>query len=158
MLLDSLRKNIAWRAIPVAGLAGGISFLLIEVLLTSVVYRVNGILMLRYSASLVLGSKVLMDGGPGTVLVGIIVHFILSIVLAMVIAVVIHRWGLRVGIIGGAILGLAFYGINLYTLTLFFPWFAAINTPLLLLSHVLFGAVAGGVYESLDRYDVEGHI
>src|SRR5689334_16502239 len=118
MLLQSLRKHITWRAIPVAGLAGGTAFLLVDMLLTPLAYKVNGVLILRYSASLVLGGKALMDGGLGGVLVGIIVHFVLSILFALVIAVVVHRWGLRVGIIGGALLGLALYGINLYTLTL----------------------------------------
>jgi hypothetical protein len=158
MLLRSLRKNITWRAIPIAGLAGGTAFLLFDVLLTPLVHKVNGVLVLRYIASLVLGNKAVMDGGAGVVLVGIVVHYVLSLFFALVIAVVVHRWGLRVGIIGGAILGLAFYGINLYTITLLFPWFVAINSLILLLSHVLFGMVAGGVYESLDKYDVEGHI
>jgi hypothetical protein len=158
MLLRSLRKNMTWRAIPIAGLAGGATFLLFDVILTPLVLKINGVLILRYIASLLLGSKAVMDNGVGVVLVGILIHFLLSILFALVIAVVVHRWGLRVGIIGGAILGLALYGINLYTFTLVFPWFFAINSPILLFSHVLFGAVAGGVYESLDRYDVEGRI
>ncbi len=106
--LRSLRRNISWRAIPVAGLAGGMAFLLIDVLLTPLFLKVNGVLVLRYIASLILGSKAVMDGGAGVVLVGIVVHFVLSILFALVIAVVVHRWGLRVGIVGGALLGLAF--------------------------------------------------
>jgi hypothetical protein len=39
-------------------------------------------------------------------------------------------------------------------MTLFFEWFFAINSVVLLLSHVLFGAVAGGVYELFDHYDL----
>ncbi len=158
MLLRSLRRNITWRAIPIAGFAGGTAFILFDTILMYLVHKVNGVIVLRYIASLVLGNKAVMDGGAGVVLVGIVVHYVLSLLFALVIAVVVHRWGLRVGIIGGAILGLAFYGINLYTFTLLFPWFVAINGVILLLSHVLFGMVAGGVYESLDKYDVEGHI
>jgi hypothetical protein len=59
-----------------------------------------------------------------------------------------------VGIVGGAILGVAIYGINLYTLTLLFPWFFAINSTVILLCHAIFGAVAGGVYEMFDHYDL----
>ncbi len=158
MLLRSLRKNMTWRAIPIAGFAGGAIFLLIVLILTPLTLKVNGVLFLRYAASLLLGNKAVMDGGAGVVFVGAIIHFLLSVLFALVIAIVVHRWGLRVGIIGGALLGLAFYGINFYAVTLVFSWFFAINGPVLLFSHVLFGAVAGGVYESLDRYDVEGHI
>src|SRR5689334_15755822 len=111
MLLQSLRKHITWRAIPVAGLAGGTAFLLVDMLLTPLVYKVNGVLILRYIASLALGNKALMNGGPGGVVVAIIVHFVLSILFALLLAIVVHRWGLGVGIIGDALLSLAFYSI-----------------------------------------------
>jgi hypothetical protein len=71
----------------------------------------------------------------------------------VLIAVVIHRWGLLVGIIGGGIMGIAIYLLNLYFFTVLFEWFFAINSSVLLLSHILFGATAGGVYELFDQYD-----
>jgi hypothetical protein len=37
---------------------------------------------------------------------------------------------------------------------LFFEWFFAIHSSVMLLSHVLFGAVAGGTYELFDHYDL----
>jgi hypothetical protein len=82
----------------------------------------------------------------------------MSILLAFVIGIVVHRWGMRVGIVLGALLGLAFYAINLFFFTRYFPWYFAINGPVLLIGHVLFGAAAGGVYEALDRFDVEGQL
>jgi hypothetical protein len=88
------------------------------------------------------------------VVVGVIVHYALSILFALVIALVIHRGGLWFGIIGGAILGLAIYSINLYTMTVFFEWFFAIHNTALLISHIVFGAVAGGVYEMFDHFDL----
>jgi hypothetical protein len=100
-----------------------------------------------------MGSTVIADGGAPAVMVGGLVHYALSILFALVIAIVIHRWGLLVGIIGGGVLGLAIYLINLYTMTLWFEWFFAIDSSVLLLSHILFGATAGGVYELFDHYD-----
>jgi uncharacterized membrane protein YagU involved in acid resistance len=95
-----------------------------------------------------------MEGNSTTLIVGIIVHYVLSLLFALLIAIVIHRWGLWVGIIGGAIMGLAIYAIDFYTMTAFFPWFFAINNVILLVGHVVYGAVTGGIYETFDHYDL----
>jgi hypothetical protein len=153
-MLESIQRNVAWRAIPIAGIAAGTAHLLTNVLLSPLILDVEPALTLRYFASLVLGEGVLMDASSGDLAVGLIVHYALSILFTLVIAIVVHRWGLLVGIVGGAILGASIYLINLYTMTVFFDWFFAINSSVLFLSHVIFGAVAGGVYEMLDRYDL----
>ena len=153
-MIQALRKHMAWRAVSVAGIAAAIVFFLTYVILSPGSLRVDGSLILRYAASLVLGSKALNESSTQVIVVGLLVHVVLSLIFTLIIAIVIHRWGLLVGIIGGALLGLALYFINLYTMTLFFNWFFAIKSGVLLISHVLFGAVAGGVYELLDRYDL----
>jgi hypothetical protein len=145
---------MTWRAVLIAGIVAGAVFLVVNVIATSLLYEIDPALMLRYFASLVMGSEVLTQVGPTGLIVGLLVHFVLSIVFALLIAIVVHRWGLLVGLIGGAVLGLAIYAINLYALTRFFEWFFAINSPALLLSHVLFGLVAGGVYELFDHFDL----
>lgn len=146
--MNSLLRYITWRAVLVSGLAAGTLFLLTAVILAPALLKVDAGLMLKYFAALVLGSQVLTQSGSSILITGVVVHYVLSVVFALVIAVVVHRWGMMVGIIGGAI-----YGINLYTLTLFFPWFFAINSMVILLCHVIFGAVAGGIYEMFDHYD-----
>ncbi len=153
-MLDSLRRNVAWRAIPIAGAAAGTVFLLAALILTPLLYQLPPTLMLRYFASLVMGESVLVGSGGGGLVVGVLVHYALSMLAALVIAVVVHRWGMLIGIGLGALLGLAIYGINFYSMTRFFPWFFAISGTVMLICHVLFGAVAGGVYERLDRFDV----
>lgn len=153
-MLEALRRNITWRAIPFAGIAAGTVYLIVSALALPLFYGVDGSLIFRYSASLVMGSRILTDHSFVYVLVGLVVHYALSIFFALVIAIVIHRWGLAVGIIGGAILGLAIYSIDLYFMTRVFDWFFAINNPALVIAHILFGAIAGGVYESFDHYDM----
>ncbi|MDX2076182.1 MAG: hypothetical protein SFZ02_07110 [bacterium] len=150
-MIASIQKNVTWRAVLLAGIVGGIVFLLVQMLIPP---AISPSLLFRYIGSLAMGSDVLTNGNSSAVVVGIVIHFSLSLVFALIITIVVHRWGLLVGIIGGAILGLALYGINLYTLTRVFPWFFAINTTSLLLSHVLFGAVAGGIYELFDHFDL----
>ncbi len=153
-MFEFVRVNMAWRAIPVAWLAAGTVFLLVLLLLSPIMLDASGVMLLRYAASLILGVDALVDPGAGVIALGVVVHYALALVYTVVIAVVVHRWDLFVGIVGGAILGLAFYAINWYALTGVFPWFFAINSPVLIIGHVLFGAVAGGVYELLDNYDL----
>jgi hypothetical protein len=153
-MLEELRNNVSWRAVGIAGLAGATVFLLATMLLTPLILKVEPALILRYMGALVLGTGVLTEGSATTVLVGVIVHYILSMLFAVLIIIVLHRWGFIVGLIGGAILGAALYGINIYTLTTFFDWFFAINSGVLLWSHVLFGATVGAVYELFDHYDL----
>jgi hypothetical protein len=84
-------------------------------------------------------------------IVAIIVHFALSIIYALVLAFIVHRWGLLVGIVGGALFGLALYLINFFTFTYFFEWFYPARAWPFSVVHILFGAVAGGIYELLEK-------
>jgi hypothetical protein len=66
-------------------------------------------------------------------------------------AFIVHRWRMLVSVLGGALFGLALYLINFFTFTTFFPWFyPARNWPFAAV-HILFGAVAGGIYELLEK-------
>lgn len=153
-MIAAIRRNVTWRAIPFAGLAAGTVMLIAALILLPVVYEVPATLSLQYFASLVLGSSALMDPGIGVLLVGVLVHYVLSILAALVIAIVIHRWGFWVGVIGGALLGVAIYVINFYTMTSFWPWLFVLSGPVMLAAHALFGAVVGAVYESFDHFDL----
>jgi hypothetical protein len=152
--MNSLFRHVTWRAVLVSGLVAGTLFLLTDLVFAPLVTQTSATVTLRYFAALVLGSKVLTQSGTGILAIGVVVHYVLSLVFALVISLVVHRWGMLVGIVGGAIMGVAIYGINLYTLTVFFPWFFAINSTVILLCHAIFGAVAGGVYEMFDHYDL----
>jgi len=152
-MLDSIQRNVTWRAIPIAGVVAGTGFLLATLLLTPILLDIKGIVFLRYSAGLLLGSDSVTDTSNSVLVVGLLVHYALSMVAALVIAIVVHRWGLLVGVVGGALLGAAIYAINFFTITTFVEWFYAIHSDAILISHILFGAVAGGVYELFDHYD-----
>lgn len=128
-------------------------YLLISVVGMALAFDLRPAVVLRYFAALLLGADVLTNDSAGTLVVGLVVHLALSLVFALVIAIVVHRWGLLVGIFGGGLLGLALYAINLYTMTRFFEWFFAINSPALLAAHMVYGMVVGGVYELFDHYD-----
>lgn len=153
-MLAAIRRNVTWWAILVAGLAAGTVHLIITLTFMYLLYGSTPALFLRYCGSLILGPDALVGTGAGPVVLGLLVHYVLSVIMAAIIALVVHRWGMLVGLVGGGILGLAFYAINYYALTLLFPWFFAANNPVLLLSHLFFGITAGGIYEYFDRFDL----
>lgn len=152
-MIESARKNVTWWAVPLAAVVAGTAFLIAYWLLAPMMLDVKPNLLLRYFASIPLGDEVLIEDTSGNILVGLFVHYALSLLFTLVIAVVVHRWGMLVGLIGGMILGLAFYLINFYTMTLLFEWMFAIHSSALLIAHVVFGVVAGGIYEFFDDYD-----
>jgi hypothetical protein len=152
--MEAIRSNVTWRAIPFAGLAAGTAHLLALLILSPLMLDIQPVLPLRYMGSLVLGQGVLMDANVATLAVGLLVHYILSIFFTLIIAIVVHRWGLAVGILGGALLGLCIYAINFYTMTILFKWMFAMHSTVSVIAHLIFGAVAGGIYETYDHFDL----
>lgn len=148
-----MRQILDWKSALWSGIISGTVFLVFNMLL-SYFYLGSPWIYLRMTAAIVLGEKVLpppMTPELTIILVGALVHYGISILLAFIISLVIYRWGILVGILGGALLGVGFYLIKIYGLSYFFPWFYVLNNWVLFISHVLFGATAGGVYELLEK-------
>ena len=147
-----IRQVVDWNAALWAGLISGLVFLVVDILLSAAFLGSPWVYM-RIIASLVLGSAVLPPPAGfdlSVFLVAVVVQVLLSLVYASLLAVIIHRWGLIVGILGGALYGFTIYLINFYTLSFFFPWFYPYRSWIILWGHVLFGALAGGLYEALE--------
>jgi len=150
----AMHQIMDWRAAFLAGLLAGLLALLLRVLLWVLVTGGSVWAPFYQSAAILLGPESLapVDAPQiGVVAVGVLVHLALSLVYSFVLAFIIHRWGLIVGIVGGALFGLAIYIINYYTFTYLFPWFFPLRSWLVLATHVVFGAMAGGIYEALER-------
>ena len=148
-----MRQIVDWSASIWAGLGAGTIFLLLNLILIPAFIGGNAWVVIRLLASIMLGSDILAP--PATfnlpaLIAALIVHFALSIIFSMLITLTIHRGGLLTGIVGGALLGLGLYSINFYTSTLFYPWFFAMRNWVFILTHILFGALAGGIYEGLE--------
>jgi hypothetical protein len=136
----------------IAGIVSGAAFLALTMWLTAE-YVGSAWLMPRLLASVVLGKEALPP--PATystpvLLAALAVHIPLSLGFACLIAYVLHRWGLLVGILGGSLFGLALYAINFYTVAALLPQFSLLKSSAMALAHVVFGALAGGVYELLE--------
>ena len=52
--------------------------------------------------------------------------------------------------VGGAMLGLALYAINFYSISFFFPWLFPLRSWIFMVAHIVFGAFAGVIYELLE--------
>jgi hypothetical protein len=151
-LLPKSRKIVDFRAVFWAGLVSGLVFLVVNMIL-SLLFLGTPWIFIRMVAALLLGQDVLPPPAsfdPAIFIVALVIHLLLSLVFTTVLALMIHKWGLLVGIIGGALFGLALYAINIYTFSFFFPWFFSLRSWIILLSHVFYGATAGGMYEALE--------
>lgn len=149
---------VDWPAAVWAGIVAGAVFLTANLVAWPSVTQTSPWVLVRLLGSIVLGPKVLAPPATfnGAALAAALIgHFVLAILFALLVAWVLHRYGLIIGILGGAVLGVALYFINFYTFTYFFPQFWGFKSGLFLLTHALFGATAGGVYEALEveRYD-----
>lgn len=149
-----MEQIVDWRSAIIAGLVAGLVFLVAEVIGRVAVAGWSPWITIRYIAAIVMGTDALPPPptfDPLIFIVAILVNFVLAVIFSMILAAIIHEWELVVGIILGALFGLAIYAINYYTFTRFFPWFFPVRNWTDVLAHVLFGAVAGGVYEALER-------
>ncbi len=141
------------RAALLASLIAGLVYLVVQIVMAVWLFGSTPWVVLRWQAAILLGEGVLPPPAGFAslpILVGLLLHFALSVLYGLLIAFIIHRGGLLVGIVGGGLVGLALYALNFYTFTILFPWFFAIRNWLIILGHVLFGMLVGGIYEALE--------
>ena len=153
-----MKQLVDWSSSLWAGVIAGLIFLLANLFWLPQVMGGNAWVIIRLLASLMMGKAILAPPATfhlGALVIGLITHFTLSISYACLIAFLIHRWGLLTGIFLGAMLGAVIYVINIYSLTLLFPWFFGMRHTAFLLTHILFGLCAGGLYEALEVEEFE---
>lgn len=147
-----MRQVVDWGAAVWAGIISGILIFLLNILLGWIILGSPWVFV-RLTGSIILGENALsppVGFEAGVFLAALLVQLVLSVFYGCLVAIVIFRWGLLVGFFGGAALGLAIYIINFFAISYFFPWFFPMRSWILLLSNVLFGALAGGIYELLE--------
>lgn len=141
------------RAATIAGLLAAVISLLVGMGVLQFLHD-NAMGLPRLLATIVLGRNALNAdavSNAGALAAGTAVHLVLGLAFAFVISFTLHRWGFWVGLIGGGLFGLALYAINTYTMSRFFAEFYYYRSWFMVGLHVLFGALCGGIYESLER-------
>ena len=147
-----MRQVVDWEAAVWASAVSGTLIFVLNIFLGWITLGSPWVYV-RLTASIILGESALPPPAgfdAGIFLAAVLVQLALSIFYGCLVAIVIFRWGLVVGVLGGAALGLAIYIINFFAISYFFPWFFPMRSWIVLLSHVLFGALAGGIYELLE--------
>ena len=149
-----VRHVMDWKAAVLAGLIAGAVFLVVLLIAYPLATGGTPWTIFRFIGAMVLGEAVLpppTSFDAGIVITAVIVHFTLAVLYTLVLAFIVHRWRLLVSVIGGALFGLALYLINFFTFTFFFAWFYPARAWPFSLVHILFGALAGGIYELLEK-------
>lgn len=96
----------------------------------------------RLTAALLMGRSVLpppLTAQWDILLVATLIHFVLSVAYALIPALLAERLKNGSALPVGALYGLAIYVVNLYGLTLLFPWFAVARDWITLVAHLVFG-------------------
>ncbi|MFN3630537.1 MAG: hypothetical protein ACK4XK_10875, partial [Casimicrobiaceae bacterium] len=146
MTLDFRASFIAGIFASIVSLAGGMAVLHL--------LHDQAVMLPRLIATIAFGRDALDPervSDATAVLAGGVIHLVLGLLFALVISVTLHRWGFWVGLIGGALFGVALYAINMYTMSHFFPEFYDFRSWFMVGFHVVFGALCGGIYEALER-------
>ena len=120
--------------------------------------EINHWVALRLFASLLLGAEVLAP--PAThamapTLTGGAVLLVAGFGLSLLLSVTIHRFGLLVGLFGGALYGLAVYVAIVHVASMGWPYLATLQGMTFGALCMLFGAFAGGLYEWLEVEEYE---
>ena len=144
---------VDWSAVVWAGAIAGILSLPVLFFVLPSMLELNTNSIIQYWASMILGQDVITVPATfsvGLLFVSILSHVLLTILLSAIIASVFHRFGILVGIMGGALVGLAYYFINIYSMTYFFNWMFLFEGAAFLLFNMLVGGMTGFFYESLE--------
>lgn len=153
----SKRNLLDLKAVFWAGILSGLAYILTSMVLSWIFFGTPWS-SLRIAASLVMGSEVIFPLSSldlTVLLVGVLIQLGLALLYTLFIAFIFHRGGLLVGILGGAAMGLALYAINYNNFSAFFPWIFPLRHWILLVSHIVFGALSGGLYELFEEDEAD---
>ncbi len=108
----------------------------------------------RLTAAMLMGREVLLP--PSTfdwevMAIATLIHFVLSIAYSLILASLISRLGAKVSLAVGLFYGLGIYVVNMYGMTLVFPWFSAVRDWITAVTHAVFGLSLAGIYKALSR-------
>lgn len=144
-------RFIAWRPALLAGGVGGVAYLAMQFLWSSLATGEGSWTWFRFTGAIVFGRGVLTQEAfdPTVFAVALLVHFGLSIAYAVVLGVVLTRGGVGLAALVGAMFGAALYALNYYAFATLFPWFVDLRHGVTLANNVVFGIATALTYRHL---------
>lgn len=152
-------SHISGKAVLVAGVAAGVVFLVLEMILAPLFMGVSAWVPPRMIAAITMGRSALPPPDTfdsGAVSAALVIHFALSLAYALAFAFVAKGRSLVTDTLLGAVFGLLLYVVNFYGFVLMFPWFAEARHWVTIVAHLAFGAVLGATYALSARRFVHG--
>ena len=154
-------KNLDFKRSIYAGIAAGIIFIILEMILVPLFLDASPWETVRMIAAIILGPDILRQETTsfdiGVIMVGILLHLFLSVIYTIIIVLIISDIKLSMALLIGAAIGIAIYLVNFFIFTGWFPWFAAARYWISALSHIVFGLSAVWIYRELVRKHHTAH-
>lgn len=144
------RSTTHWKTAAWAGVAAGIVFMMLEMLMVWGFMGESPWGPPRMMAAMVMGKGVLPPPATfdmGIMVVAMIIHLVLSVLLALVLGWIVHRMDMGAALLTGAAFGLAVYVVDFYLVApMLFPWFTMARNWISIVTHAIFGLVVAAVY------------
>lgn len=145
-----------WSAAAWSGIIAGIVFVMMEMIMVMLVMGQSPWGPPRMMAAMILGKDVLPPPASfdfGVMVTAMMIHVPLSVIYGLIVGAIVHRLNGTNALIIGAVFGLAIYFINFYLIApAAFPWFTQAQNWISLISHMVFGLIAGGAYAGLREH------
>jgi hypothetical protein len=154
-------RALSWNGVFWSGLAAGVAFMMLEMLLVWAFMGQSPWGPPRMIAAMAMGQGVLPPPATfdfGIMMAAMFIHFTLSWLLAVAFAWLFGGLGTGTAVLVGAVFGLAIYLVNFYGFTAIWPWFAQARNWVSIFSHVMFGVILAWSYKAIaDRDDERAH-
>lgn len=140
-----------------AGLAAGLVFLALEMIMVPLFMGMSAWAPPRMIAAIAMGPGVLPPPATfdmGIVGAAVVVHLVLSLMYAFVFAFFAKGRSVQGATLLGAGFGLLLYLVNFYGFTSMFPWFADARNWISVSAHLVYGAVLGATYAACAKRDL----
>ncbi|MBA4141521.1 MAG: sodium:proline symporter [Nitrosospira sp.] len=149
--------SVNWIAAIGAGMVTGVAATGAQIVLWwSFTDALPGILYrdARLTSAILMGPEVLPP--PATfdlmvMVVATVIHLVISIGYSVILACLILRLDMMRSLLAGLIFGLTLYAVNMYGITLVFPWFLVARDWITILTHAVFGVSLAATYKGLSR-------
>lgn len=150
---DHSPTALDWKTATVAGLVGGVVFMMMEMFLMPMFGLAPSMWAPpRMIAAIGMGEGVLPP--PATfdltvMMVAMMIHFATSIAFAVVVALIIRRMNMGPAVVVGIVAALLLYAFVFYVMTgIAWPWFENGRNWMNIVTHIVFGGIVAWWYKA----------